>query len=660
MTVGTTDLPSRGFAATPSERDDHATVTRETRDPEDRVRALLDAAPQAIFIQVDGRFAYVNEAVCRLVGVDRAEQLVGQPVLDRVYPDFHTIVQDRIRALNERRAPVPGVEEAWLRADGTSVPVLVSAAPITYDGHAGAVVFLLDLSEQKRAEQERLRLVEQVQTGQRLESIGRLAGGIAHDFNNLLTVINGYSGMLLSDLGPAHPLRDRIEEIETAGQRAAGLVRQLLAFSRQQVLQPVALDLNTSTTDVETLLQRLLGADVTIETRLAAGLPRVLADPHQVGQVLLNLAVNAREAMPEGGRLVIATSHADGQVCLELTDDGVGMDEPTRRRVFDPFFTTKEVGQGPGLGLAAVHGIVTQAGGTIDVESAPGKGTTFRVRLPAMAEGAAAPTEDPARVDARGQATILLVEDQAEVRRFVGSVLRACGYRVLEAEEPCAACELFEREGAAIDLLLSDVIMPGMSGGDLAAWMRAWRPDLPLMFMSGYAGGALHAHGAGIADAPFLQKPFTPFQLAAAVRAALRPAGNASARVLVVDDEDQVRGYLREVLEREGFVVREAADGREALRAVEAGPVDLVVLDLVMPEQEGLETLRMLRRDAPGLGVIAISGAEGGLYLPAARLLGADATIRKPLRAEELIAEVERVLRARRDVEVRAGAGPGA
>ena len=394
-----------------------------------------------------------------------------------------------------------------------------------------------DITERRLAEQEREKLTSQLIQSQKLESIGRLAGGVAHDFNNLLTVINGYSQLLLAKLSAGDPVRTKVEEIHKAGERAAGLTRQLLAFSRKQVLQPRRLDLNRVVREIRPMLERLVGEAVEVRVVLTAESGAVHADPHQLEQVIMNLAVNARDAMPSGGSLLIETagperdqsyarSHPDahaGYVMLAVSDSGVGMDEETRQRIFEPFFTTKGVGQGTGLGLSMVQGIVAQSGGYIDVVSQPGQGTTFKIYLPALPQ-AAAEAETPAAVPALGgKETVLVVEDQAEVRNFVIAVLKTYGYCVIPAENAGEALLLCERK-ERIDLLLTDVVMPNLSGRELADRLAKLRPGIKVLFMSGYTDDIVVHHGVSEEGAEFIQKPFSPAELAGKVRAVLGPA----------------------------------------------------------------------------------------------------------------------------------------
>jgi hypothetical protein len=496
-----------------------------------------------------------------------------------------------------------------------------------------------------------------------MESIGRLAGGIAHDFNNLLTVINGYSLFLLGKLSPADPLRAGLDEIHKAGERAAGLTMQLLAFSRKQVLEPHVLDLNRVVGEMRPMLGRLVGEDVEVRVELSAQAGPVHADPHQVEQAVMNLVVNARDAMPHGGKLLIETAgvelderyvqshpeaHAGRHLLLAVSDTGVGMDEETRRRIFEPFFTTKGVGKGTGLGLSMVEGIVAQSGGHIEVYSEPGHGTTFKIYLPRVEEEAMAEAGVPEAVLALGgKETVLVVEDEAEVREYAVTVLESYGYRVIQAESAGEALSLYERERGGIDLVLTDVVMPNVSGRELAGRLEKLQPGIKVLFMSGYTDNVIVHHGVLEEGAQFIQKPFSPERLAARVREVLGPPKRLG-RILVADDEAGVRSLLRTALEQGGYEVIEAADGKQALKQARAGGVDLVITDIIMPEQDGIETIQALRKEMPGIGIIAISGRFEAPYLKMAEMLGADAVLPKPVGIELLLARVAEVLASRR------------
>ena len=386
----------------------------------------------------------------------------------------------------------------------------------------------------QRTFEELTQAQDQLAQARKMEAVGLLAGGVAHDFNNMLMVMLGRSDLLLRRLGPTEPMRRDLELIRSTGQRAADLTRQLLAFSRKQVLEPRVLNLNTVVGELAPMLERLIGENIELQAALATGLGEVRADRGQMEQVIMNLVVNARDAMPRGGRLTVETANLEldaaavrgrvgmlpGQhVLLAITDTGVGMNEATRARIFEPFFTTKAFGEGTGLGLATVHGIVNQSGGTIWVYSEPGKGSTFKIYLPRVAEttGEAAPA-DPTDATPRGSETILLVEDQGDVRDFARDVLETQGYTVLLAADGTAALEVARAHAGRIHLLLTDVVMPRMSGRELAERLGAARPDMAVLYMSGYPDRAVVDHGILGPGATFLQKPVVTEALARKVR----------------------------------------------------------------------------------------------------------------------------------------------
>jgi len=387
-----------------------------------------------------------------------------------------------------------------------------------------------DLTYKKRLEAELRQAVK-------MEAVGRLAGGVAHDFNNLLTVINGYSDLLLACLGPEDSMRDMLTEIHKAGKRAEKLTQQLLAYSRKQILQPKVLDINTHVGDIQKMLQRIVGEDMKIVTSLDPELGRVKADPTQIEQIVTNLAVNARDAMPQGGTLTIKTrntnldekyiaDHAGSRpgcyVMLEITDTGCGMDKTIKEHLFEPFFTTKEVGKGTGLGLAMVFGIVKQSDGYIDVESEPGCGATFRIYLPRIEEivESDSPHQKTALLPC-GTETVLLVEDDAMVLSFTRMLLQRGGYRVLEASGGEEAQTVSDRYTTAIDLLVTDVVMPGMSGRVVAERLIRSRPAMKVLYLSGYTADDVFRHGVSVEQAAFLPKPFTAEALAYKVREVL-------------------------------------------------------------------------------------------------------------------------------------------
>jgi PAS domain S-box-containing protein len=462
------------------------------------LQALLDATMDVVAIfDSERRFVLVNEAACAFYGRTR-EELVGARLDDFIGTERAQADWDGF--LTPERISQGMLENVWDgEQDGKRLVMEVRATPeFTPDRH---LFVLRDITERKILE-------EQLRQAQKMEAVGQLAGGIAHDFNNLLTVIGGYAEIARHRIG-AGPGSADLKEIQRAAERAAGLTRQLLAFARRQVLEPVLLDLNEVAGALVPMLSRLLATDIEIAMLAADGLPPVLADRAQLEQVVINLAINARDAMPEGGTLAIETLHDQGLVHLSVSDTGTGIDPAHLERIFEPFFTTKEVGLGTGLGLSTVDGIVTQSGGRVDVSSQPGMGSTFTVILPAAPEDRGdEPVARRNEPSLGGHETILLCEDEAAVRQLVELVLTGAGYTVLAAATPADALALCARYGDGIDALVTDVVMPGMSGLELADRLHPLRA----LFISGYSAEAVPPGSA------FLEKPFDHAALLAEVR----------------------------------------------------------------------------------------------------------------------------------------------
>jgi len=499
-------------------------------ESERRYRSLFDENLSGSFVcDPDGKLIACNPAFAQIFGVPSPEEAMVRGVFSLFPEDF-----DRSAFLEQLRlhGRLRNQELTMQRADGRRVEVLGSFVGAFTGGRLREIQgYLFDTTERRSLE-------GQLRQAQKMDAVGRLAGGIAHDFNNLLTVILGFSDMILERVAPDDPIAGDLGEIHRAGERASALTRQLLAFSRQQVLEPRVLDLNEVVRGMSGgMLGRLIGEDIRIQTRLAADLGRVKADPGQIEQVILNLAVNARDAMPKGGTLTVETRNTELDdtfmqttltvspglyVLLAVTDTGVGMDAVTQSHLFEPFFTTKERGKGTGLGLATVYGIVKQSGGYIDVSSEPGRGSAFRIHLPRVeAEVTAGPGSLLRAEKSTGMETILLVEDEEAVRRLASRALEAAGYTVLEAGSGAEALDLLESAGGGISLLLTDVVMPGMGGPELAERVRVIRPELRFLFMSGYTDPGTVDQAALSRAGGFLQKPFTAAALTEKVRTEL-------------------------------------------------------------------------------------------------------------------------------------------
>ena len=639
-------------------------ITEEKRAAADQRKLATLVAMSRDFIGIatlEGRVVYANHAAMGMVGLSTFDEACQKTIFEFFGESERAQARETLFAGLLKDGYWAGDSRLRHFQTGKAIDVEVTAFQM-YDDNGAPLFFatvMRDITEKKRTAAEKARLEEQLFQAQKMESIGRLAGGVAHDFNNLLTVINGYSGLLLSDKSTGSP-RSIVGEIQKAGESAAGLTRQLLAFSRKQALEPRTLDLNREVEAMRPMLERLVGEDVEIDVKLRAGGANVHADPHQLQQVIMNLVANARDAMPGGGRLKIETAgvERDGDyaqahpgtpegryIMLTVSDTGAGIDAETQQLMFEPFFTTKGNAMGTGLGLSTVQGIVTQSGGHIEVRSEPGKGTAFHVCLPALDDSAPDIEGPPAAVVAGGRETVLVVEDQEAVREFTVAALSAYGYRALAAENAREALAIGARE-ERIDLLLTDVVMPNLNGQNLADELRKHRPAIKVLFMSGYNENHVAHRGSLDPYAPFIQKPFSPEELAGKVRDVLGPGQTATgARILVADDQEAVRGFLRMVLEERGYEVFEAADGKDAFREALAQRVDLITTDLNMLEQDGLEAMRALRSEAPGVGLIAISGMYEGNLLEIARGLGADAVLSKPVSAELLLATVASVLK---------------
>ncbi|HKW97230.1 MAG TPA: PAS domain S-box protein [Bryobacteraceae bacterium] len=520
-----------------------AVQQQELREANERMGAVIESSPVAIVaMDLAGNVKSWNPAAERMFGWT-ATEVVGQPppfVANDEFQEFQAKIEQAASG-----EIVCGMQGRRQRKDGAPIEVEVWTAPLRDDAGSicGVISSIVDISEKTKLE-------EQLRHSQKMEAVGRLAGGVAHDFNNLLTIINGYGHMMVESAGLADRLRTHAEQILKAGNQAAALTAQLLAFSRRQMIQPKPVDLNHVITNLEKMLRRIIGEHITLRTVLAPHLERVQADPNQMEQVLINLAANARDAMPQGGTLTITTNNVElyeqancegadippgSYIELTVADNGDGMDAEIKSHLFEPFFTTKERGKGTGLGLSSVYGSIHQIGGGISVWSERGSGTAFRIYLPQVLGSAGPEPIGPPRKEAsRGNETILLVEDEAPLRRMLRETLAAAGYHVLEASDGSDALHRWQKQAESIDLLLTDVVMPLLNGRDLAKRLTAMAPNLQVVFMSGYADDVIAYHGILEPGTILVQKPFLPETLLAKVREVLdaRKDGRSQAEPL--------------------------------------------------------------------------------------------------------------------------------
>ena len=525
------------------EMTNHSSVKLKPREREQRFQVFFEHHPDAVYsLDLMGNFLNVNPACEKIFGY-RSEELRRM--------SHHSIIipEDKEKTLQYFEKAARGDPQTYeisiIHKNGQQVYLNVIYIPIIVGGEiVGIYGIAKEITEHKQAEQEMAELQDQFRQSQKMEAIGRLAGGIAHDFNNILTVIKGYSQLSLMDLQKNDPLRENIEEIHKATQRASDLTRQLLAFSRRQVLNLKVLDLNTLLKDLDKMLRRVIGEDIELIAVLADHLGNVRADPGQIEQILLNLAVNARDAMPFGGKLSIATTHVElGEtytlshvdvvpghyVILSVSDTGVGMTPEVKERIFEPFFTTKEKGKGTGLGLSTVYGIVKQSSGDIWVDSELGKGTIFKIYLPHVEEPL--DREEEAKMIEElpcGSETILVVEDEEEVRKLVVKILGRQGFDALEASNAGEALLICEQWKEPIHLILIDVVMPQMSGPQLVNRLQKVRQGFEVLYMSGYTDDAIVHHGILKRGVNYIRKPFTADGLLRKVREVLNRSSQIS------------------------------------------------------------------------------------------------------------------------------------
>jgi two-component system, cell cycle sensor histidine kinase and response regulator CckA len=518
---------------------DQALSCEALHDSQEGFRATFEQAAVGLaHVGLDGRWLRVNQKLCDIVGYSR-DELLQRTFQDITHPDHVATDVKGVRRVLGNELQSYSTEKRYLRKDGSVVWINLTTSLVrTRSGEPSYFITVVeDIDTRKRAEEALRESEEQVRQLQKLEAVGQLAGGVAHDFNNLLTVILGRAQMLLAIVKHDERVHAQVEVLESTARRAATLTTQLLAFSRKQILQPRVIDLNTLVSNVGDMVGRLIGEHIDFVFVPGSELGRVKADPGPLEQVILNLAVNARDAMPAGGRLTVTTANVEldathaqrllgaqpGQyVMLAVSDTGIGMDAATRRRIFEPFFTTKPVGKGTGLGLATVYGIVKQSGGAISVASEPGVGTVFNIYLPRVEQVAdLQPLSGSTDSLPGGTETVLLVEDDDEVRKLAQEVLEGQGYTVFAAGRPRDATAIATRHTGTIHLLLTDVVMPEMTGPDLAKNLLSARRSMKVLFMSGYTNGTIVHHEVLNGGTAFLQKPFTAGTLAQKVRQTL-------------------------------------------------------------------------------------------------------------------------------------------
>ena len=628
------------------------------------LQTTLDAISDGIqIIDSDWRYVYLNATACRH-GRRPRDELVGRSMME-CYPgiDETPLFAVLTACMKDRTARV--LDNEFSFADGTRALFELRVEPCPQ----GIFVLSVDISERRRLEGE-------LRQAQKMDAIGQLAGGVAHDFNNMLTAMQGFAGFALDELGASHPVAGDLREVLAAVDRATALTKQLLAFSRHTPFAARVLDVNVLVESLDRLLRRLIGEDIELETKLASESWRTFIDSGAFEQLVVNLVVNARDAMPDGGCLTIETlnvsmdepqalAHAQvipagDYVVLAVTDEGIGMEPAVVEKIFDPFFTTKREGKGTGLGLSTCYGIARQAGGYLWVYSEPGRGSTFKIYLPRANGPVSESVVAAAGRAAGGRETILLVEDDPQVREVAARILKRLGYTVLVAGSPQEAIDVAVAHGRAPDLLLTDMTLPGGSGHELALRLRGRHPQLRSLYISGYTEASLARRGGVPAGTSMLAKPFTSAALARRVRQALdesgppeahQPAADRRPLVLIVDDEDPLRRSLKRQLVALGCDVLEASEGAHAIQvAADAGP-SVIFLDLHMPGVDGHTLLRRLPISGVRSTIVIMSGGGDIDDVISALRNGACDYLKKPWSTEDLASALRRALEVYRVAE---------
>ena len=631
----------------------------ELREASERFATIFDNAPigEAI-VAPDGRWIQVNQALCELVGFSR-DELLAKTFQDITHPDDLDADLEFVRRMLAGEIRTYQMEKRYLHKEGRPVWALLSRS-LVHDSEHKPLYFISqvqDISQRKRAEQ----LEEQLRHSQKLDAIGQLAGGVAHEFNNMLMAIYAYSDLLLERLEDSSPLRNDIEQISRAAERSRSLTQQLLAFGRRQLLHPQQIDVNDLLASSSAMLRPLLGAEIKLAVEPDPGVGVIWADPAQIEQAIVNLVLNARDATGGSGSITIGTRNADvddvvaaneavspgSYVVLTVTDNGTGIDEQTRQRMFEPFFTTKPAGSGTGLGLATVHGIIRQSGGFIAVETELGRGTSIALMLPRHGRVATDRPAEPEWSRRSHGGTALLVEDEELVRDVCRKLLRDLGWRTLAAGSAREALDILEREQDAIDLILTDVVMPDMSGRELAEEASTLNSKTTVIYMSGYTEEQILREGALHENVHFLQKPFSRAELGRKLREVLdRPNGNtppsAGVTCVVADDHPTVLEAVSRSLRREGIrVLAGTATGQQALEQITEHQPDVALLDIAMPNLGGIEAARHLHDLAPRTRLLLYTGNASAELADEALGAGARGVILKDAPLAELAHALE-------------------
>ncbi len=646
-----------GFAAYPDiTKRKHA--EEQVRVSNDKFSGIFNASPNAIAITNfnERRFLDANDKFIELSGYSR-EEIIGHTVHElNLWGEQEQ--SDRYKKLLQENGEVLNLEMTFLRRSGEQGTGFISSVMINLDGEPCVLAILNDISAFRHLE-------NQLRQAHKMEAVGTLAGGIAHEFNNILGIIVGNMELAMGDVPEWNPAYHNLEEIRIASLRARDIVKQILAFSRQtqHILKPVSL--NSVVTETLKLLRSSIPSTIEIRKNATTDSDMILADHTQINQILINLCTNATHAMlSEGGVLDVSITNISldedsvksydeltpgKYVELTVSDTGAGIETDTIDRIFDPYFTTKEVGEGSGMGLSVVHGIVKGHKGDITVSSDSGKGTSFRVLMPIVEEEIKPEIKNKAPL-LRGSERILFVDDEKSLGLSAKRNLEDLGYRVEIERNSVRALSAFREEPKSFDLIITDTTMPGMSGDKLAQEIMKIRSDIPIILCTGYSERISEEEAKDLGIAAFVMKPILKDEIAATIRTVLdkgKKASSGTERIIIIDDDEQIRSMLKQALESCGYDVSEASDGNVALWLNKEKAADLIITDIIMPEKEGIETIMELKQDYPGVKIIAISGGgQGGPkdYLRLAKLIGADRTLAKPFEMEELLKAVRDLL----------------